>query len=401
MSMPHFQRVRVAVVSASSVLLFASCVDALPPETFRPPDAAYSKGGGGKKGDVTVTAVDPSQGYQGDTDAEMLISGSGFSGEVDVAWERDGAPDPGITVHAATVVSSTSIVARITIANDAEVGYYDVAVTLHGSGKRGVGTELFQVNKQGSGQSDCGGRTDLVDSRIDLEWDAVQVSGVGGDGLGLYRGGEDGLNAKIFYHDPVCSQSSDAIFNTGGGRNDLRRLVYHFPAGNDAGLPSGGIRGATWLNFQGLMRIGSDLGADGVANSRDAKIEAKMPGSLRAVEFPSAVAFRPGYPDYASSGGTKFRLGSGVSLDIKGCEKLEYDLIRLERTGGFEAYQATGGSAGGVPLAQWSHEVTGGWVVESVAPHMAQCYHTVKGKLATNGSPMPMPFRVTITERRP
>jgi hypothetical protein len=250
----------------------------------------------------------------------------------------------------------------------------------------------------GSVTSECGGKTDLLDSRIDLAWAAVEGSGVGPDRDALYEGGVNGVHGKIFYHDRGCSRSFDAVFDPDlNSSSDPRKLMFHFPAGY--GLPTGGVASGPFVNFTGLMRLGSDINVVGTSDSRDAKIEEKNAGAPRAWEFPATVAYRPGYPDYGTAGATDFRFNT----DIKGCERLVYDEIRLERTGGSEGYAGVGTPVDGkYEFGQWDHTVMGSWTVESEpgSGHMAQCFGK-QGKQWVEGPTMSMPFKVTITERRP
>lgn len=91
-----------------------------------------------------VSATTPSYGMRGETNKTVTVTGSGFSAGATVAWERSGVADPKITVHSATVVSSSRIDAVITIASDAELALYDVSVT-NSDRKKGVGTEAFEI----------------------------------------------------------------------------------------------------------------------------------------------------------------------------------------------------------------------------------------------------------------
>lgn len=247
----------------------------------------------------------------------------------------------------------------------------------------------------GGVKSECGGSTSLLDSRIDLVWQGVGV-GIRSDGLGTYVDGNDGVHGKIFYHDLGCSRSLDAVFDPDfNSSSNPRKLVFHFP--EESGLATGGVASGPFINFQGLMRLGSDINEAGVSDSRDAKVEEKNPGAARALEFPATVAFRPGYPDYGTAGTSGFRINTG----IKGCEELEYDEIRFERTAGADGYQGVGSpDAGTFEYGQWSHEIMGEWTVESSDPHTARCFAR-QGNRLVQGPEMSMPFSVTITERRP
>lgn len=103
---------------------------------------AAAKPGGGST-TVSVTSTDPPYGYRGDTQKLVRITGSGFSPGAQASWERNGSPDPKVTVLATQFVSSTEVDATINIAADASLSFYDVAVTTNG--KKGIGTELFEV----------------------------------------------------------------------------------------------------------------------------------------------------------------------------------------------------------------------------------------------------------------
>jgi len=87
---------------------------------------------------ISVTGAYPAEGDQGET-LTVRISGSGFVEGVVATWERDGLPDPGITVQQTVFVSSTELDATIAIALDADVADYDVAVSR--DRKKGIGTE--------------------------------------------------------------------------------------------------------------------------------------------------------------------------------------------------------------------------------------------------------------------
>ncbi|HUG27825.1 MAG TPA: hypothetical protein VMK53_05955 [Gemmatimonadales bacterium] len=112
-------------------------------------------GGGGTTSDPTVTGVDPSFGRQGDLILGVRITGSGYDSSAEAAWERDGLPDPAVTVLATRFVSSTEVEADISIDGDADVDLYDVSVTNKSTGKRGVGIESFEVTTAVSVGSFC------------------------------------------------------------------------------------------------------------------------------------------------------------------------------------------------------------------------------------------------------
>jgi len=91
-----------------------------------------------------VNSVSPSYGHEGETTKQVTITGSGFSPGAQAAWERDGVADPRIQVSSTAYVSSTELVATITISADATIGLYDVSVTT-ADRKKGIGYLLFEV----------------------------------------------------------------------------------------------------------------------------------------------------------------------------------------------------------------------------------------------------------------
>jgi probable HAF family extracellular repeat protein len=104
-------------------------------------DPAFAKGGGSG---VSVTATDPSYGKQGTVELEVRVLGSGFDQGSRASWERNGAPDPKVTVTRTVFVGASELRATIDIAAEADIDLYDVAVYTLG-GRKGVGTEKFEV----------------------------------------------------------------------------------------------------------------------------------------------------------------------------------------------------------------------------------------------------------------
>jgi len=93
---------------------------------------------------VSVTGATPSYGDQGTT-VDVHVFGSGFATGAQAMWLLQGVADPThVHTNSTTVLSSSELVANITIANDAQLALWDVQVALAG-GKNGVGSELFEV----------------------------------------------------------------------------------------------------------------------------------------------------------------------------------------------------------------------------------------------------------------
>lgn len=74
----------------------------------------------------------------------MRVIGSGFVAGAQATWLLRGVADPAkVRTNSTTYVSSTEVVANITIAGDADLAYWDVQIMA--GGKNGVGTESFEV----------------------------------------------------------------------------------------------------------------------------------------------------------------------------------------------------------------------------------------------------------------
>jgi len=92
----------------------------------------------------TVASANPAYADRGTT-LDVHVIGSGFTADAEATWLLHGNADPAhVRTNRTTVVSSTEVVANITVASDADLAYWDVQIALRG-GKNGVGTELFEI----------------------------------------------------------------------------------------------------------------------------------------------------------------------------------------------------------------------------------------------------------------
>jgi hypothetical protein len=110
------------------------------------PQAA--KGGAGGGSEIRVAAVNPSRGEQGTVDLDVTITGSGFAAGAEASWELGGAPSQKVVVTQTRYVSAKEVIATIQIAEDADLAFYDVAVT-NPDRKKGISTESFKVSPEG------------------------------------------------------------------------------------------------------------------------------------------------------------------------------------------------------------------------------------------------------------
>ena len=92
---------------------------------------------------LAVSSTRPAYGDRGTT-IDVHVIGSGFASDAQATWLLHGAADPArVRTNRTTFVSSTELIANITISSDADLAFWDVAVS--SGGKNGVGTEIFEV----------------------------------------------------------------------------------------------------------------------------------------------------------------------------------------------------------------------------------------------------------------
>ena len=141
----------VVLVTAGALLVACSDTSLTDPPTaplfhHQPGHAGGPGGGDGNgdgNGDPTVDSVEPESATQ-DTTLDITVSGSGFDEGSTVELERNDDVAEGITTNSTTFINKRRVVANITIAADAELGKYDVAVTTS-RGRKGIGIELFEL----------------------------------------------------------------------------------------------------------------------------------------------------------------------------------------------------------------------------------------------------------------
>ena len=204
---------------------------------------------------VTVTATDPTYGFQGDSVLVVHVKGSGFSAGARTSW-----PINGDTTHvhelSTTYVSATEVVSTIKVDADAPTVTYDVVVTLV-NGKKGVGAELFTVKP--------GNQRPQPAIPIAVTVDDADLAGpyrIQSDGLGEYVNGQAGMSAIIddVGNLQITPQNGD------GTTPAERRLVFDF---SQPAIPSNTYRPdvSGQINFK-IGSIGAgpriqDLGMNG------------------------------------------------------------------------------------------------------------------------------------------
>ena len=92
---------------------------------------------------VAVSSTTPAYARR-DTTIDVRIFGSGFASDAQATWQLRGVADPArVRTNSTTYVSSSELIANITISSDADLAFWDVVV--RAGGKNGVGTEMFEV----------------------------------------------------------------------------------------------------------------------------------------------------------------------------------------------------------------------------------------------------------------
>ena len=195
--------------TASAALLLAACfADRVTPPIAPEEAPALGKATAGP----TVTSTLPKSGDKGQT-LDVHVYGSGFAAGATATWALHGVADPTkVKTNSTTFVSSTELIANITIAPDATIDYWDVQVSAAFCCKTGVGSELFEVTTAmpvgpGSalGVNDAGDIVGLsngafVVSGADLSFSNLgprKATGISEDGITVV-GGVDGSTGSPF-----------------------------------------------------------------------------------------------------------------------------------------------------------------------------------------------------------
>lgn len=115
------------------------------------PAVQYAKGGGSPTGGPTVSATDPTSAHQ-DTTLDVRVIGSGFDNGSRVSFAIRGVTSTKVVASSTSYVSSTELIARVTVAADADTVKHDVVVVTL-LGKKGIGSELFTINSSDASTS--------------------------------------------------------------------------------------------------------------------------------------------------------------------------------------------------------------------------------------------------------
>lgn len=220
----------------------AACADGLP---TRPEINAAAGGNGGP----AVAATDPNSAPQ-DTTLDVTVSGSGFDEGSQTQWAIAGVPASKVRTNSTRFVNSKRLIANVTIALDADTTLYDVIVTT-ASGKKGIGTELFQVIAKGHS----------LGPPVSVTFADGAGDNVISDGRGAYADGVCGVQANLNLGDLRLSPSgawSGALRRTCGSP---RAIALGFDDPVDGVTTDFPITGqATFLSIDKIELVTVDSG---------------------------------------------------------------------------------------------------------------------------------------------
>jgi hypothetical protein len=176
---------------------------------------------------IQVNSADPSAAEQGTVNLNVTIGGKGFKNGAAASFVLTGTDDPdGITVNSTTFVSSTTLVANISVADGATVAKFDIKVR-NSDGRIGKGTELFSVLQKGTGQTILD-----VNSRLtDTAGFTIQSDGLNGGWYFSTSSGNDVIDSEVY------SDSGDWVLDTLGSTTRRVLIILNPVSGNTSGRP--------------------------------------------------------------------------------------------------------------------------------------------------------------------
>ena len=187
------------------------CTDKAPTAPVPAPrNVVFARAGGG--GGPKVNSTSPDSGAQ-NTTLSVHVLGSGFSQGTRAIWAINGDTTFAVTkvkTNSTTFVSSTELVANITISSDASLSLYDV-VALTADGKKGIGIECFTVT---TGYTVA----ELTTFSGDVESFGVDVNDAGsivGYGVGSSGGGPTLARGFVWHGASLIPLSDATIWSRG------------------------------------------------------------------------------------------------------------------------------------------------------------------------------------------
>ena len=181
------------------------------------PDSPHVQLGRTAASGPAVTAAEPNVATQ-NTTLDVRVFGSGFDNGSAVSFAIRGVPSTKVVATTTSFVSSTELVAKVSVAADADTVSYDVVV-LTSTGKKGIGSEMFLI----SGDPTSAWFVPLPTSSYALVSDDKYQNG----GYSMYEDRVCGVVSKIFATE-AYSNSGDAIVQTDQPSSKDRKCA-HWP----------------------------------------------------------------------------------------------------------------------------------------------------------------------------
>jgi probable HAF family extracellular repeat protein len=189
------------IATVISVLLTVGCSSELPTEGADLEIRAAKGGstGGSTKGSGIVVGGAIPNAAKRSTTLDVRIIGSGFDRNLVAKWAIDSVVTSDVVVNSTRFVSSTELVANITVSSTAQLTEYDIILTSTKGGKPGIGTELFEVVEE------------------------LPLTGLGGSYSMAYAANETGLiaGAATIWVNGKSSQDRPVIWQNGVPRDLL------------------------------------------------------------------------------------------------------------------------------------------------------------------------------------
>ena len=131
---------------ALSAAVLLACTQDLPTGANDLTVSAAKGAGGGTKTTTgpTVSSASPNLAKRSTT-LDVRILGSGFDRSMTARWGIDSVVTADVVVNSTRYVSTTELVANITVTSNAQLTSYDIIITSTKTGKPGIGTEMFEV----------------------------------------------------------------------------------------------------------------------------------------------------------------------------------------------------------------------------------------------------------------
>ena len=192
---------------------------------------------------ITVSSTQPANADRGTT-VDVHVLGKGFVAGAQATWLLHGVANSAkVRTNSTTYVSSTDVVANITVSSDADLALWDVQIA--SGGKNGVGTEVSAIT---AGNVTA---TEFIsnDPAYNLRGDGSYLES---SGESRYLDGECGVGST-FYSGP--GSSGDVTMGIGGHGKCTRSIRFTYAAINADGTTTseGSIVTSSFLNVRKLQ----------------------------------------------------------------------------------------------------------------------------------------------------